>query len=147
MLQYTSGSTGDPKGVMLTHENLIANIRAMGDAIHATSRDVFVSWLPLYHDLGLIGAWFGSLYYAVPVIIMSPLRFIVRPESWLWAIHRNAATLSAAPNFAFELCVNKIEDDALEGLDLCVLVIACCAVECLYPSIVCFFFFSLSDDT
>ncbi len=118
MLQYTSGSTGDPKGVMLTHANLLANIRAMGRAIDATSNDIFVSWLPLYHDLGLIGAWFGSLYYAVPVIIMSPLRFIVRPESWLWAIHRNSATLSAAPNFAFELCVNKIEDSALEGLDL-----------------------------
>ena len=118
MLQYTSGSTGDPKGVMLTHANLIANIRAMGDAINATSKDVFVSWLPLYHDLGLIGAWFGSLYYAVPVVIMSPLRFIVRPESWLWAIHRNSATLSAAPNFAFELCVNKVDDSAIEGLDL-----------------------------
>ena len=118
MLQYTSGSTGDPKGVMLTHANLLANIRAMGTAIEATSEDVFVSWLPLYHDLGLIGAWFGTLYYAVPVVIMSPLRFIVRPESWLWAIHRNSATLSAAPNFAFELCVNKIEDSELEGLDL-----------------------------
>ncbi|MCP5072081.1 MAG: AMP-binding protein [Rhodobacteraceae bacterium] len=118
MLQYTSGSTGDPKGVMLTHANLLANIRAMGDAIDASSRDIFVSWLPLYHDLGLIGAWFGSLYYAVPVVVMSPLRFIVRPESWLWAIHRNSATLSAAPNFAFELCANKIEDSAIEGLDL-----------------------------
>jgi 1-acyl-sn-glycerol-3-phosphate acyltransferase len=118
MLQYTSGSTGDPKGVMLTHANLLANIRAMGSAIDATSSDVFVSWLPLYHDLGLIGAWLGSLYYAAPVVIMSPLRFIVRPESWLWAIHRNSATLSAAPNFAFELCVNKIDDSALEELDL-----------------------------
>lgn len=118
MLQYTSGSTGDPKGVMLTHANLMANIRAMGNAINATSTDVFVSWLPLYHDLGLIGAWLGSLYHAAPVVIMSPLRFIVRPESWLWAIHRNSATLSAAPNFAFELCVNKIDDSALEGLDL-----------------------------
>jgi acyl carrier protein len=118
MLQYTSGSTGDPKGVMLTHANLLANIRAMGRAIEATSDDVFVSWLPLYHDLGLIGAWFGTLYYAAPVVIMSPLRFIVRPECWLWAIHRNSATLSAAPNFAFELCVNKVDDSALEGLDL-----------------------------
>ncbi|MCP5075358.1 MAG: AMP-binding protein [Rhodobacteraceae bacterium] len=118
MLQYTSGSTGDPKGVMLTHANLLANIRAMGGAIKASSNDVFVSWLPLYHDLGLIGAWFGSLYYAVPAIIMSPLRFIVRPESWLWAIHRNSASLSAAPNFAFELCVNKIDESALNGLDL-----------------------------
>ncbi len=118
MLQYTSGSTGDPKGVMLSHANLLANVRAMGEAIDATSEDVFVSWLPLYHDLGLIGAWFGSLYFAVPVVIMSPLRFIVRPESWLWAIHRNRATISAAPNFAFELCVKKIEDAAIEGLDL-----------------------------
>ncbi len=118
MLQYTSGSTGDPKGVMLTHANLLANIRAMGGFIGASSRDVFVSWLPLYHDLGLIGAWFGSLYYAAPVVVLSPLRFIVRPESWLWAIHRNKATLSAAPNFAFELCVNKIDEVALEGLDL-----------------------------
>jgi 1-acyl-sn-glycerol-3-phosphate acyltransferase len=118
MLQYTSGSTGDPKGVMLTHANLLANIRAMGRAIDATPSDVFVSWLPLYHDLGLIGAWLGSLYHAVPVVIMSPLRFIVRPESWLWAIHRNSATLSAAPNFAFELCVNKIDEASLAGLDL-----------------------------
>ena len=118
MLQYTSGSTGDPKGVMLTHANLLANIRAMGEAINADSSDRFVSWLPLYHDLGLIGAWFGSLYFAIPVIVMSPLRFIVRPESWLWAIHRNSATLTAAPNFAFELCVNKIDDSAIDGLDL-----------------------------
>ncbi len=118
LLQYTSGSTGDPKGVMLTHANLLANIRAMGTALEASSKDVFVSWLPLYHDMGLIGAWLGSLYYAAPVVIMSPLRFIVRPESWLWAIHRNSGTLSAAPNFAFELCVNKIDESALKGLDL-----------------------------
>lgn len=118
LLQYTSGSTGDPKGVMLTHANLLANIRAMGTALEASSKDVFVSWLPLYHDMGLIGAWLGSLYYAAPVVVMSPLRFIVRPESWLWAVHRNSATLSAAPNFAFELCVNKIDESAIKGLDL-----------------------------
>jgi 1-acyl-sn-glycerol-3-phosphate acyltransferase len=118
LLQYTSGSTGDPKGVMLTHANLLANIRVMGMALEASSKDVFISWLPLYHDMGLIGAWLGSLYYAAPVVIMSPLRFIVRPESWLWAIHRNSGTLSSAPNFAFELCVNKIDKAALEGLDL-----------------------------
>lgn len=118
MLQYTSGSTGAPKGVMLTHANLLANVRAMGSAIDATSKDVFVSWLPLYHDLGLIGAWFGSMYFSIPVVVMSPLRFIVRPESWLWAIHRNRATLSAAPNFAYEYCVNKVDEAAIEGLDL-----------------------------
>ena len=118
LLQYTSGSTGDPKGVVLTHANLLANIRAMGEAMEASPADVFVSWLPLYHDMGLIGAWLGSLYFAAPLVVMSPLTFLVRPEQWLWAIHRHRGTLSAAPNFAFELCLSKIEDDAVAGLDL-----------------------------
>ena len=118
LIQYTSGSTGDPKGVVLSHANLLANIRAMGFVMQATSADIFVSWLPLYHDLGLIGAWLGCLYFAAPLYVMSPLSFLVRPENWLWAIHRFRATLSAAPNFGFELCVNKIGDSELEGLDL-----------------------------
>ena len=118
-LQYTSGSTGDPKGVVLSHANLLANIRAMGRAMEAEpGRDVFVSWLPLYHDMGLIGAWLGSLHFAVPVSIMSPLIFLARPESWLWEIHDRRATLSGAPNFAFDLCVERIDDGAIEGLDL-----------------------------
>ncbi len=118
-LQYTSGSTGDPKGVVLSHANLLANIRALGRAMEAEpGRDVFVSWLPLYHDMGLIGAWLGSLYFAVPVSIASPLIFLARPESWLWEIHARRATLSGAPNFAFDLCVERIEDGAIEGLDL-----------------------------
>ena len=117
-LQYTSGSTGNPKGVMLTHANLLANIRAMGEAIGVTSSDVFVSWLPLYHDMGLIGAWLGSLYFGMPLVIMSPLAFLVRPQRWLWAIHRHRGTLSAAPNFAYELCMRKIEDSEIQGLDL-----------------------------
>ena len=118
LLQYTSGSTGDPKGVVLTHTNLLANIRAMGQAMDASPADVFASWLPLYHDMGLIGAWLGCLYFAAPLVVMSPLAFIVRPEEWLWAIHRHRATLSAAPNFAFELCLRKVEDAAIAGLDL-----------------------------
>ncbi len=117
-LQYTSGSTGSPKGVILTHANLLANIRAMGQATQADSRDVFVSWLPLYHDMGLIGAWLGSLYHAIPLVIMSPLAFLARPERWLWTIHRYRGTLSAAPNFAYELCLRKVSDDSLKGLDL-----------------------------
>ncbi len=117
-IQYTSGSTGDPKGVVLSHTNLLANIRALGAAIDASSADVFVSWLPLYHDLGLIGAWLGSLYFAAAYYVMSPLSFLVRPESWLWAVHRFRATLSAAPNFAFELCVNEIDDSNIKDLDL-----------------------------
>jgi 1-acyl-sn-glycerol-3-phosphate acyltransferase len=118
LIQYTSGSTGDPKGVVLSHSNLLANIRAMGGVMDASSADVFVSWLPLYHDMGLIGAWLGCLHFAAPLYVMSPLSFLVRPESWLWAIHRFRATFSASPNFGFELCLNKIADADLEGLDL-----------------------------
>ncbi len=118
LVQYTSGSTGDPKGVVLTHANLLANIRAMGEAMDAGPSDVFVSWLPLYHDMGLIGAWLGSLYFAAPLVVMSPLAFLVRPEAWLWAIHRYRATLSAAPNFAFELCLRRVEEARIAGLDL-----------------------------
>lgn len=118
LVQYTSGSTGAPKGVVLTHANLLANIRAMGEAMAAGPSDVFVSWLPLYHDMGLIGAWLGPLYFAAPLVVMSPLVFLVRPESWLWAIHRHKGTLSAAPNFAFELCLRRIDDAKISGLDL-----------------------------
>ena len=118
LIQYTSGSTGDPKGVVLSHANLLANIRAMGEVMEASSADVFVSWLPLYHDMGLIGAWLGCLHFAAPLYVMSPLSFLVRPQSWLWAIHRYRATLSAAPNFGFELCLGKVVDADLEGMDL-----------------------------
>ena len=118
LIQYTSGSTGDPKGVVLSHANLLANIRSIGQVIEASSADVFVSWLPLYHDMGLIGAWLGSLYFAAPLYVMSPLSFLGRPQSWLWAMHRFRATISAAPNFAFELCATKIADADLAGLDL-----------------------------
>ncbi|PVV08363.1 MAG: hypothetical protein B6D82_15270, partial [gamma proteobacterium symbiont of Ctena orbiculata] len=83
-LQYSSGSTGDPKGVVLSHANLLANIRTMGKAVEVTPEDVFVSWLPLYHDMGLIGAWLGSLYFGMQLVIMSPLRFLARPSRWLW---------------------------------------------------------------
>jgi len=117
-LQYTSGSTGNPKGVVLSHANLLANLRAMGERVKASSSDVFVSWLPLYHDMGLIGAWFGSLYYGYQLVIMSPLSFLIHPESWLWAMHRHRGTLSAAPNFGYELCLKKIDDRDIEGLDL-----------------------------
>ena len=117
-LQYTSGSTGNPKGVVLSHANLLANIRSMGSRLEVTSRDVFVSWLPLYHDMGLIGAWLGSLYHATPLVVMSPLAFIARPQRWLWAIHRYRGSLSASPNFGYELCLRRLKEKHLEGLDL-----------------------------
>ncbi len=118
MLQYTSGSTGDPKGVMLTHANLLANIRAMGQAVRAGPGDVFVSWLPLYHDMGLIGAWMGGLYFAFPLVVMPPTAFLNRPSRWLHAIHRYRGTLSSAPNFAYEICARRVDERDLEGLDL-----------------------------
>lgn len=118
LLQYTSGSTGAPKGVLLSHANLLANIRAIGEAIAVRPTDATVSWLPLYHDMGLVGAWLGSLYFGVPVALMSPLAFLARPARWLWAIHAHHATVSPAPNFAFDLCVHKIADDEIVGLDL-----------------------------
>ena len=118
LLQYTSGSTSAPKGVVLTHANLLANVRAIGAAVEVRSDDVTVSWLPLYHDMGLIGAWLGSLYHGIPLVLMSPLAFIGRPARWLEAIHRHRGTLTAAPNFAFDLCVRRIRDAELDGLDL-----------------------------
>jgi len=117
-LQFTSGSTGNPKGVVLTHANLLANLRAIGVGAEIRPGDVVVSWLPLYHDMGLIGCWMGSLYFAMPLVLMSPLTFLAQPSRWLWAIHRHRATLSAAPNFAYELCINKIPAEEIEGLDL-----------------------------
>jgi 1-acyl-sn-glycerol-3-phosphate acyltransferase len=117
-IQYTSGSTGDPKGVVLTHANLLANIRAMGRVTEVTPDDVFVSWLPLYHDMGLIGAWLGSLYHGCRLIILPPLSFLARPERWLRAIHRHGGTLSASPNFGYDLCCRRLNDEALHGLDL-----------------------------
>ena len=118
LVQYTSGSTGQPKGVALTHQNLLANIRVMGQAAAASWADTFVSWLPLYHDMGLIGAWLGCMYFGVPLVVMSPQAFLIRPSRWLWAIHANRATMSAGPNFAYELCLAKIRDAEIEGLDL-----------------------------
>jgi len=132
-LQYTSGSTGNPKGVILSHSNLLANIRVDGEAIEASSQDVFVSWLPLYHDMGLIGAWLGSLYFGAQLVIMSPLTFLARPVRWLQAIHRYGGTLSAAPNFAYQLCLARIEDDELQGLDLSRWRIAMNGAEAVSP--------------
>lgn len=118
LLQYTSGSTGDPKGVMLTHAHLLANIAAMGAAADAGPADVFVSWLPLYHDMGLIGAWLAGLRFSFPLVVMSPLAFLSRPARWLQAISRYRGTLSAAPNFGFELCTRQVPAAELEDLDL-----------------------------
>ncbi len=118
LLQYTSGSTGNPKGVMLTHGNLLANVRAIGEALGLRNDDVGVSWLPLYHDMGLIGAWLMPLYFGLPLVVLSPLAFLSRPVRWVRAFHRYRATVGAAPNFAYELAAAKISDQEMQGLDL-----------------------------
>src|SRR6266849_4996844 len=110
LLQYNSGSKGDPKGVMLTHANLRANMRAIGEVVQLGPDDVGISWLPLYHDMGLIGAWLTLLYFGTHLVVMSPLAFLTRPERWLQAFHKHRGTIAAAPNFAYELCVRKIGD-------------------------------------
>jgi acyl carrier protein len=117
-LQYTSGSTGSPKGVVLSHANLLVNVQAMGKAVSAGPDDVFVSWLPLYHDMGLIGGCFATLFLGFPVVLMSPLAFLSRPSGWMRAIHRHRGTISGGPNFAYELCLRRIADEEMEGIDL-----------------------------
>ncbi|MGE5386858.1 MAG: AMP-binding protein [Betaproteobacteria bacterium] len=132
-IQYTSGSTGNPKGVVLSHANLLANIRAIGAALNTTPADVVVSWLPLYHDMGLIAAWLSSLYYGNAFVVTSPLSFLAHPERWLQAIHRYRGTLTAAPNFAYELCCKRIGDAAMAGVDLSSLRMAANGAEPVSP--------------
>ena len=132
-IQYTSGSTGDPRGVVLSQANVLANVRGIGWAVRFRPADVVVSWLPLYHDMGLIGSWLFSVYFGAPITILSPLAFLSRPERWLWALHDSRGTLCPAPNFAFELCARKIPDEALEGLDLSAWRVAINAGEAVLP--------------
>jgi acyl carrier protein len=118
-LQYTSGSTGNPKGVTLRHANVLANIQGIGWGVQVKPDDAVVSWLPLYHDMGLIGSWLFGLYYGLPITILSPLDFLSRPERWLWAVNdASRDVLCPAPNFSYELCARKVSDEAMEGVDL-----------------------------
>ncbi len=132
-IQYTSGSTGDPKGVVLSHANILANVRGIGHSVQVRPTDIVVTWLPLYHDMGLIGSWLFSLYYAAPLTVLSPLAFLSRPERWLWAMHDARGTLCPAPNFSYELCARKIPDRLLEGLDLSAWRVAINAGEAVLP--------------
>lgn len=117
-LQFTSGSTGRPKGVELTHGNVLANAHGIGLGVGISEGDVGCSWLPLCHDMGLIGCILTPLYWCLPVVIMSPQAFIGDPKRWLWAIHDYGATMSPAPNFAYDFCARRVADDDIEGLDL-----------------------------
>lgn len=117
-LQYTSGSTGSPKGVMLSHANLLANCSYIYQAFGHSDSSKGVIWLPPYHDMGLIGGILQPVYGGFPVVLMSPIAFLQRPLRWLEAITRYGATTSGGPNFAYDLCIRKITPEVLETLDL-----------------------------
>ncbi|MEY3212267.1 MAG: hypothetical protein RIT28_2748, partial [Pseudomonadota bacterium] len=118
-LQYTSGSTGRPKGVMLTHKNLMYNVRISSERLGlGQPGDHMVSWLPQYHDMGLIGASINPVFNGYGATIMSPMSFLQRPVRWMQAISAFRGTVSAAPNFAYDLVARKIKDDELAALDL-----------------------------
>jgi acyl-CoA synthetase (AMP-forming)/AMP-acid ligase II/acyl carrier protein len=117
-LQYTSGSTAQPKGVMVSHGNLIHNQRMIERAFGHDERSTILSWLPLYHDLGLIGSVILPLYVGCPVILMAPTAFLQRPMRWLEAISRFKATASGGPNFAYELCLRRSTPAERANLDL-----------------------------
>ena len=118
LIQYTSGSTGRPKGVLLRHDNLICNIHASGLAGKVREGDVVASWLPLYHDMGLMGTLLLSIYWQLPFVLMSPMVFLLSPIRWLRAITDHRVTLALSPNFGYARCVARVSDDDMEGLDL-----------------------------
>ncbi|ARH01092.1 non-ribosomal peptide synthetase [Legionella micdadei] len=117
-LQYSSGSTGTPKGVMVTHQNLISNLRIIRDAFGLLPGQNVVSWLPHYHDMGLIGNILGALFSRTPLHLFSPMDFIRRPLRWLELISKTQAVVSGGPNFAYELCSQYFSPERCEGLDL-----------------------------
>lgn len=118
VLQYTSGSTGQPKGVMLSHGNLMHNVSAMALVMKARPGTTGVSWLPPYHDMGLMGGLMVPLLSGLSGIVMSPAVFAQRPVRWLEAISKHRSIVSGGPNFGYDLCVDKITDAQMEGLDL-----------------------------
>ncbi len=117
-LQYTSGSTATPKGVMVSHGNLAANEWAIEEGLSVGAEDVFVSWLPLFHDMGLIGGLLQPIHRGIPVVLMSPAFFLERPLRWLQAISRHRGTISGGPDFAYRLCVERVSEEQLRALDL-----------------------------
>ena len=118
MMQYTSGSTRAPKGVVLTHANLLHNLAAIHEAWGGDENDVAVYWLPQHHDMGLIGGILETIYVGCSTVLLSPAGFITRPIRWLETISRYQATMTAAPNFAYNLCVERSSPDERAALDL-----------------------------
>ncbi len=118
VLQYTSGSTGSPKGVMLVHRNLLHNVSLITYGFEPTRTGHGASWLPTYHDMGLVGGVLYSVFFGRYCVLMSPLAFLQKPVRWLRAITRFGVSISGGPNFAYDLCTQKVADEEMEGLDL-----------------------------
>lgn len=118
MLQYTSGSTGTPKGVMLSHANLMHNVQIICYSFELHRKGSGLSWLPTYHDMGLVGGVLMAMFFGRPAVLMSPMSFLQKPIRWLRGITKYGVTVSGGPNFAYDLCTDKITDDQLAGLDL-----------------------------
>lgn len=133
-LQYTSGSTGVPKGVMVTHRNLIEHQRLSHRIFQRTGDVITVSWLPFYHDMGLIGSLLYPLYTGGHTVLMPPTSFLRRPLQWLHNISRYRAQVSTAPNFAYDLCVRRAKPEDVETLDLSCWKLTVCGAEPLRPS-------------
>jgi len=118
LIQYTSGSTGAPKGVCLTHDNLVSNCQALDRSMGHDPDRVGLSWLPPYHDMGLMGTIILSMYQGWPLVLMSPMHFVQQPRRWLNAITEYGVSITVGPNFSLDLCVDSVSDEETEGLDL-----------------------------
>ena len=117
-LQYTSGSTGSPKGVVVSHGNIVANLKTLQQATHCSENDVFCNWLPLFHDLGLVNTLLLPIFLGAHSVLMSPVRFIKNPLTWFTAITEFKGSICGAPNFAFDHCLERIKPHQLAGIDL-----------------------------
>jgi acyl-CoA synthetase (AMP-forming)/AMP-acid ligase II len=129
LLQYTSGSTSAPKGVVISHHNLAANIAMLSNALGVQAHSRVLTWLPLFHDMGLVGNALAALYCGVPCTVMPPLKFLQKPLRWLKAVSRFQITISGGPNFAYELCVRRAGGEPRDGLDLSSWECAVCGGE------------------
>jgi acyl-CoA synthetase (AMP-forming)/AMP-acid ligase II len=132
-LQYTSGSTSAPRGVMISHQNLLHNAASVKTLFEQDRESVLVTWLPMYHDMGLIGGLLQPLYAGYPDYIMAPVDFLKHPVKWLRAISKYRATTSGGPNFAYELCVRKVTHEQKQELDLSTWRTAFCGAEPVNP--------------
>ena len=128
-LQYTSGSTGEPKGVMITHGCLLQNQEMLRLAFGHSEQTIGVGWLPLFHDMGLIGNVIQVVYLGASCVMISPVSFVQKPIRWLQAISKYKATTSGAPNFAYDLLCDRVKEDQLAQLDLSSWEVAFCGAE------------------